>query len=295
MDKLVSLAGKRMADIRTTVVIATRNRRDVLLGTLERLERLPERPPIVVADNASTDGTADAVRSRQPGVQVIELDRNAGVGARNVAVAAASTAYVALCDDDSWWAPGALRRAERLLDTHPRLALVAARVLVGPEERLDPTCAEMARSQLPGDGLPGPALLGFVACGAVIRRSAFLAVGGFEERFGVGGEEELLALELAQAGHQLAYVEEVVAHHHPPAGRDPAERRRVELRNGIWAAWLRRRPMSALIRTARLLARSARDPRAGLGAIDALRGAAWVARNRRPLPLELDRCLRSLG
>ncbi len=278
-----------------TVVIATRNRRDVLLRTLDRLERLPERPPVVVAENASSDGTAAAVRERHPAVRVIELDRNAAGGARNAAAAAASTPYVALCDDDSWWAPGALAHAERLLESHPRLALIAARVLVGPQERLDPTSAEMARSQLPRDGLPGPAVLGFVACGVVLRRSAFLEVGGFEERFGIGGEEELLALELADAGYQLAYVKDVVAHHHPDTARDPSKRRRIELRNGIWAAWLRRRPASALIRTARLLAPSARDPRAALGVIDALRGAGWVARNRRPLPVELDRSLRSLG
>ena len=284
-----------MSRVRTTVVIATRNRRDVLLDTLDRIERLPERPAVVVADNASADGTAATVRRHHPGVQLIELERNIGAGARNAAIRAASTPYVALCDDDSWWAPGALARAEGLLDSRPRLALIAARVLVGPEGRLDPTCAVMARSRLPGADLPGPAVLGSLACGAVVRRSAFLEVGGFEERLGIGGEEELLALELARAGHQLAYVDAVVAHHHPALGRDPSERRRVELRNGIWAAWLRRRPASALIRTARLLAPSARDPRAALGAIDALRGAGWVARNRRPLPVELDRSLRSLG
>ena len=277
------------------MLIATRDRRDVLLGTLERLERLPELPPVVVVDNASGDGTVDAVRVHHPGVRVIVLEQNTGVGARNAGIEAVSTPYVAFCDDDSWWVPGALTRAERLLDRHPRLALIAARVLVGPEERLDPTCGEMARSALPRDGLPGPAVLGFVACGAVVRRSAFLEVGGFEERFGVGGEEELLALELAQAGHELAYVEDVVAHHHPASERDPADRRRVELRNGIWVAWLRRRPLSALVRTARLLARHAGDPRARLGAIDALRGAGWVARNRRPVGVELDRSLRSLG
>lgn len=285
-----------MGAARTTVVIATRNRRDVLLGTLDRLERLPERPPLVVVDNASDDGTPAEVRRRHPLVGLIELGENAGAGARNTAIAEVATPYVALCDDDSWWAPGALACAERLLDADPRLALIAARVLVGPEERLDPTCEEMAESELPRDGLPGPAVLGFVACGAVIRRSAFLEAGGFEARFGIGGEEELLAVELARAGHRLAYVDAVVAHHHPDSERDPAARRRTELRNGIWVAWLRRRPLSAAIRTARLLARYAYPPRAGLlGALDALRGAGWVARNRRPVPIELDRSLRSLG
>ncbi len=42
---------------RVGVVIATRNRRDRLAGTLRHLTDLPERPDILVADNASTDGT----------------------------------------------------------------------------------------------------------------------------------------------------------------------------------------------------------------------------------------------
>ncbi|HSA50764.1 MAG TPA: glycosyltransferase family 2 protein, partial [Yinghuangia sp.] len=34
-----------------TVVIATRNRRDALCATLDRLNRLPGRPPVIVVDN----------------------------------------------------------------------------------------------------------------------------------------------------------------------------------------------------------------------------------------------------
>jgi hypothetical protein len=48
------------------VVIATRDRRERLLATLGRIGGLPERPPLVVVDNGSCDGTADAVRRRHP-------------------------------------------------------------------------------------------------------------------------------------------------------------------------------------------------------------------------------------
>jgi N-acetylglucosaminyl-diphospho-decaprenol L-rhamnosyltransferase len=56
---------------------------------------------------------------------------------------------------------------------------VAARILVGPEERTDPVTALMADSPLPrAEDAPGPSVLGFLACSAVLRREAFLQVGG---------------------------------------------------------------------------------------------------------------------
>jgi hypothetical protein len=45
---------------RVTVVIITRNRREELLGTLEHMTTLPDRAPVVVVDNGSTDHTSDA-------------------------------------------------------------------------------------------------------------------------------------------------------------------------------------------------------------------------------------------
>ena len=165
-----------------TVVIATADRREPLLHTLDRLAALPERPPVVVVDNGSADGSVDAVRARHPGVTVVALPTNRGATARNVGVARATTPFVAFSDDDSWWAPGALTRAAAHLTSSPDLAVVQARVLVGESEAADPTCVAMAASPLPRPpGAIGPVLLGFVACGAVVRRSAFLDAGGFDD------------------------------------------------------------------------------------------------------------------
>ena len=69
-----------------TVVIATRNRGAELCPTLERLASLPERPPVVVVDNGSEDGTAAMVRRRFPGTELIALRRNRGAWARNLGV-----------------------------------------------------------------------------------------------------------------------------------------------------------------------------------------------------------------
>jgi GT2 family glycosyltransferase len=282
---------------RVAVVIATRNRGPELLGTLTRLRALHEQPRIVVVDNGSTDGTAELVRTHHPDVQLVGLRRNRGAAARTVGARLVDSPYVAFSDDDSWWAPGALSRAVELLERHPRLAVLAARVLVGPEERLDPVCAEMAHSPLPAaDDLPGPSVLGFIACGAVVRRAAFLEAGGFDVRLGVGGEEELLAVDLAARGWGLAYVDEVVGpHHHPSPSRDPSGRRRVQVRNALWSAWLRRPLGGAVRQTAHLAALAIHQPGASSGLLLALLGLPWVLRERRPVPGELEAALRTLA
>src|SRR4051794_24653535 len=159
-----------------TVVIATRNRREDLLRSLPRHEA-----PVLLVDNGSTDDSVAAVRAAFPQVQVIELPRNVGAVARTIGVQRARTPLVAFADDEGWWAPGARARAAQVFAPHPRLAVLAGRVLVGPAERLDPLSAAMAAAPLGRhpEGA-GPDVLGFAACGAVVRRSAFLEVGGFD-------------------------------------------------------------------------------------------------------------------
>jgi GT2 family glycosyltransferase len=222
---------------RVTVVVATRNRRDELVASLGRHEA-----PVIVVDNASTDGSVEAVRAAHPHVHVVELPRNIGAAARTIGVRLARTPYVAFADDDSWWAPGALARAAAVFDAHPRLGLIAGSIAVGPEERPDPLNAVLAASPLGiPTGCPGPALLGFVACGTLVRRSAFLEVGGFDDVVRFPGEEERVALDLHDAGWRLSYVPEVRAHHHPsPSRSSPDLRRSALVRSSVLTALMRR-------------------------------------------------------
>jgi GT2 family glycosyltransferase len=282
---------------RFTVVIATRNRRSELLRTLDRLGALPERPAIVVVDNGSGDGTPAAVRTGHPGVRVVPLGRNRGAEARNIGVHLARTPYVAFSDDDSWWEPGALERAADLFDAHPRLGLIAAHTMVGPGRQPDPVNAAMAGTPLPGEpGLPGPEVLGFLACASVVRRRAFLDVGGFSPLLFFVGEERLLAYDLAAAGWGRCYVSDIVAVHEPSRRRPPArDRRRAELRNTLLTTWMRRPCRVAVRATMRLGADALRDDdsRAALAAA-VLRMPAALA-GRRPLPPAVERGVRRLA
>jgi GT2 family glycosyltransferase len=279
---------------KVTVVIATRDRRAELCRTLDRLAELPERPPIVVVDNNSRDGTPAVVRDRHPAVRVVSLRRNVAAAARNAGVLRAHTPYVAFSDDDSWWEPRSLRRAAGVLDAHPRLGLIAASVLVGEQARPDPINAMLAASPLPRGTLPGPRVLGFLACGSVVRRDAFLAVGGFSPLLFIGGEEELLAYDLAAAGWAAAYVPDVVARHHPSAVRDPARRRYLQARNRALIAWLRRPARAALAVTAELACCARREPAAARALSGLLLRVPYLIAGRRPLPPDIEAGIRLL-
>lgn len=282
-------------DPRVSVVIATRNRVSELLTSLEHLRKLPEQPHIVVVDNASTDGSSDAVRDSYPEVEVVTLSENLGGAGRNVGVQRVDTPYVAFSDDDSWWSPGSLARAADLLDEHPPLGVLAARILVGPQEKRDPICDEMAHSPLTGNPeMPGPPVRGFLGCAVVMRRSSYLEVGGYNTRIHIGGEEELLAADLAAAGWELVYVDEITAHHHPSRIRDAVERRRAGIRNALWFTWMRR-PLSTVVRhTLTILAAALKDTDARTGLVEALRGLPWAIRHRRVLPRHVEEDLREL-
>lgn len=281
-------------DGRVTVAMITRDRPRSVLRTLDALAALPELPEVIVVDNGSDGTTSAAVRRHPVAARLLRPGENTGALGRNLAVRHARTPYVAFSDDDSWWAPGALRRAADLLDAHPRLGLLAARTLVGADGAEDPLNAVLAASPLPEEpDLPGRPVLGFLGCACVVRRDAFLTAGGYHPLLFFGGEETLLAYDLAAGGWGVTYEPALTARHHPdPAGR--VGRSQLERRNEVLTLWLRRPLPVALRASARLTAAAAGAPEARR----ALRGVlarlpAALARRRR-LPAHVERAARLL-
>ncbi len=274
---------------RATVVVITKDRIGELSRSLDRLVELPEQPPVIVIDNASDPPVPPALVERYDHWRLIRLPRNEGAAARNIGVQAATTPYVAFNDDDTWWEPGSIGRAADVLDAHPSVAVVNAHIVMEPSGIDDPICEELVGTPLRADGAPGHVLGSFLAGASVVRRSAFIDVGGFERRLLIGGEEELLATDLRMARWQLVHVPEVRIHHHPSTARDPHLRRRQGIRNHLWLIWLRRPWRSAIRRSLALLQRSPRDRHTAQAVAAALMGLPWVLRNRRCLPAELER------
>lgn len=278
-----------------TVVVITHNRIDELRATLKHMTALPDAMPIILVDNASEDGSADMVESEFPGVQLLRSKVNLGAAARNLAVAEAKTPYVAFCDDDTTWQPGSLTRAAGVLDRFPGVGSVTGKCLVEPTLVEDPLTPELRNSPIEGpDWLPGPPLLGIMAGLTMIRVSVFDEVGGFCERMWLGGEEELLALDVAANGWWMVWIEDVVIHHAPSRARDSKRRRQLGIRNTLWTLWLRRPIRSALRRSAIVLGSAPLD-RATLSAVgEAVAAAPWVVGNRRVVDRTIEKGLRSL-
>lgn len=283
-----------MRETRVTVVVRTHQRPAELRRTLAHLCRLPERPEIVVVDNGSCPRNARAIReaAAEAGVGLLRLSHHVGAAACNLAVAHVRTPYVAFCDDDTWWADGALERAVSIMDTCPDVGLVNGRVLVGPEQREAKVCRRMASSQLERAGLPGTSLLSFLPGAVVMRMAAFREAGGYEPRLGLGAEAVLMGLDLATIGWHMLYAPDVVVHHHPsPACRRP-ERQVILARNRLWVAVLRL-PWGDVLREARQILRQAQvDGVAGRVLWRAAAGLAWPLLNRQVVPVDVIRLYR---
>jgi len=265
---------------RISVVVLTHNRADELTVTLKHLLELPEKPPIFVADNASADNTVTLVTTRFANVRVIECESNLGAAGRNRAASCVDTEYVAFCDDDTWWEPGSLEQATRLLDAWPTVGVLSARVVVGDHQSIDPTCAAMRFSPLGNEGLPGPALTGYMAGACVFRTSLFHEVGGYEPRLFIGGEEELVALDVLESGHCIVYCDQLTVHHRPSSVRDSGLRRRMLARNAAWIAWLRLPWPRAFTATLYALVVLTREGMLLNGGVELLRGLRWAIAQR---------------
>ncbi|KAA0104629.1 hypothetical protein CIW47_20835 [Mycolicibacterium sp. P1-5] len=176
------------------------------------------------------------------------------------------------------------------------MGLLAAKTVVWPQRTEDPLVQLLASSPLgTRPGLPGPSILGFLACSSIVRAEAFSAAGGFSPVLHFRGEEQLLALDMARLGWDLCYCAELVAIHQPSATRPTSAAQDARsLRNDVLTTWMRRPLPHCLRASGRLLHAALHDTEHARAAGEAfLRLPAAIAQ-RRPLPEALERDLRTL-
>jgi GT2 family glycosyltransferase len=207
--------------MKLSYVIVTRNRRETLLKTLAILEQSTHLPrhtwEVFVIDNASEDGTAEAVSRHYEDVTVIRLPENEGVPARNHALRPSRGRYVVFLDDDSYPLDDAIPRSLAYLSRHPRTAALVARVI------------------LPDGSAEAPAMPAITLGGAsVIRRSVLEQVGGFAPEFFRQAEEYDFSFRVWNAGYRIERFEDIrFGHDKVASGRCSALTRRMDLRNNL--------------------------------------------------------------
>lgn len=114
-----------------TAIIIAFDVREEVLRCLDSLERHHGNLAleIIVVDNASTDGTAEAVGAAHPGTKIIRLDTNQGLPARNHGIGVARGRHRMFIDSDAMLTPGALETLVAVLDSSPRVGLVGPRIV----------------------------------------------------------------------------------------------------------------------------------------------------------------------
>lgn len=117
---------------RLSIVIVSFNARGEVERCLESLTRHPPSVPheILLVDNASTDGTAAAVRAGWPDVTVIEAGANVGfAAANNIGIRKAGGDLLLLLNGDTLVPAGAIDTLVAFLDAHPDVAIAGPRLV----------------------------------------------------------------------------------------------------------------------------------------------------------------------
>ncbi len=209
-----------------SAIVVNWNGRDYLPRCLDAL--LAQQPPpgeVIVVDNHSDDGSRELVAARYPAVRVIDTGRNGGpCHARNVGASAAQHEQCLFVDNDVVLHPGALAALRRCLDGDPKVAMVQARSLCGDDPNivhydggdlhflgtlvLRNWYQPLAQAKNP-DGPIGAAIALCFLC----KRTAFRAVGGFDENLFILYEDNEFSYKLRMRGHTIRLCPDALCTH----------------------------------------------------------------------------------
>lgn len=202
--------GRHAPEPSISVVIACYNGQDTLGVQLDALAAQVDPPPfeVILADNASTDSSADLARGYADRIdlRVVDAGQVKGPGhARNVGVAAARADVIAFCDADDEVANDWVRRAHSAIADGEH-DFVAGRVDI---DKLNTASTRRTRQMGQQEGLQDSAVgVGLKHAGAgnmAFRRQAFEAVGGFDEGLRCLQDSDL-CWRMQLAGTRLDYL-----------------------------------------------------------------------------------------
>ncbi len=204
--------------MKASFVLVNYNRREELLLTIEKTKYLIENSiwdyEIVIVDNASSDGSAEAVKANHPDVVLIENKVNTGAPAWNLGFAKAQGEYFIIIDDDSHVVSG-LDDAINHLDKKPDIGILALNVTTGPYT------SEGWRWK------DGQDIVGFIGCGAIFRKSVYDKIGGYADWIFLYANEWDLGIRTIDAGYRVEYFAKCKVDHRTSAVHRSTKRLRV--------------------------------------------------------------------
>jgi GT2 family glycosyltransferase len=201
------------------VVILNTNRRQDTLECLASLDKAtyPNRK-IIVLDNASTDGSVEAVRSQFPASEIIQLTSNLGyAGNNNVGIEAALKAgadWVLVLNEDTTLAPDCLEKMAQVGESDPRIGIVGPMVYHHNEPdiiqsgggRMDRSWKawHIAQNEFDKGQFDRPQQVDWISgCAILVRRAVIEQVGPLDARFFYYWEETEWCLRARENGWRI--------------------------------------------------------------------------------------------
>ncbi|MEN6374708.1 MAG: glycosyltransferase family 2 protein [Smithella sp.] len=200
-----------------SIIIVSYNTVDLTLTCLASLPKADGlTKEIFVVDNASTDRSAEAIRTQFPAINLIANKDNRGFGAaNNQALKECRGRYVIFLNPDTTIKPDTLQNAFVFMNANQAVGLAGAKIL-----NPDGTLQESVSYRYPGEKFTsGEAthLTGNIACvlGAfmIARKSLIDELHGFDEDFFLYGEDQDLAWRIREKGFSIGYIENAEVFH----------------------------------------------------------------------------------
>jgi GT2 family glycosyltransferase len=226
-----------------SIVITSRNRRDeVLRAVASSFAQISTAVEVLVYDDASEDGTAEAIRRLWPACRVFESDTRVGyIVNRNRGFTDAQAPVVFSLDDDAYFTrPDTVAKTLMAFERDPNLFAVAIPYIEPLNRRSQSTL------DVPCTATEGQRLRSFVGCAHAIRRAIALGLGGYRELYVHQGEERDLCLRALDRGFVVVYGGYGPVTHMVSGARDTRRVTYFALRNQLLFNWLNL-PLGAMI------------------------------------------------
>jgi GT2 family glycosyltransferase len=216
-----------MADCLFSAVIPNWNGARFLPTCLDALAKQTHpNIEIIVADNASQDGSRELIKTRYPQVNLIELPTNRGfTGACNAGLKAAQGEFVALLNNDTEVDPGWAAAVVDAFQRHPEVGIVASKMLLFDKRDHIHTAGDYftvdGRAGNRGvwqrdEGQFDHEEYVFSACGgsSAYRRRLFDQVGLLDDDFFFSLEDMDMAWRAQLTGWRCLYTPAAIVYHH---------------------------------------------------------------------------------
>ncbi len=209
-------------DKKVSVIIVSHNNKEILPSNLEALEKQTYKNfETFIVDNDSTDGSKEFIEKNYPQVNFIDI--SAGVDKkRNIGISQSTSEYILTLDSDVNISKDAIQNAVKYMDDHKDVGICCGK-MINREGLIDYAGSLCARNGGGSDLGHGEKdsheyntfkrISGMTTAFAILRRKMIEEIGGFDETYYYGYEDQDLGLRANFAGWKVMYNPDLIAIH----------------------------------------------------------------------------------